>query len=182
MPLTFYETIRFMEPIQPETQHIRTRLGLRRLVNVAGPITSIGSTSVLPEVIQAMNQIMPENVDIAELQSRASDLIARITGAEAGCITNCTSAGISVAVAAAMTGVDQGRIEQLPDPSDQFKIIHFLITFFHDSGYVSHPRNPVSSPRLYSARLMGFFRRDFRELANSSNTRSTTSCSSPGFR
>jgi D-glucosaminate-6-phosphate ammonia-lyase len=109
--------MRFMEPIQPETQHIRTRLGLRRLVNVAGPITSIGSTSVLPEVIQAMNQIMPENVDIAELQSRASDLIARITGAEAGCITNCTSAGISVAVAAAMTGVDQGRIEQLPDTS-----------------------------------------------------------------
>merc|ERR1711964_79989 len=43
----------------------------------------------------------------------------------------------------------------LQDPSDQFKIVHFLITVFHHSGYVSHPRNPVSSPRLYSARLMG---------------------------
>jgi L-seryl-tRNA(Ser) seleniumtransferase len=57
------------------------------------------------------------NVEIDELQRRASALIARVTGAEAGCVTSSCASAITIAVAASMTGPYLGRIAQLPDAS-----------------------------------------------------------------
>ena len=50
-----------------------------------------------------------------ELQAAASLAIARAYGCEAGCVTGCTAGSISISVAAAMTGRNFGRVEQLPD-------------------------------------------------------------------
>jgi L-seryl-tRNA(Ser) seleniumtransferase len=52
---------------------------------------------------------------MGELQGVASNIIARVTGGEAGFVTGCTSASIVIAAAACMTGLDLGRIERLPD-------------------------------------------------------------------
>src|SRR5207249_10567894 len=49
------------------------------------------------------------------LQAAASRSIADATGAEAGCVTACVAAGITLGVAACMTGIEMARIEQLPD-------------------------------------------------------------------
>jgi uncharacterized pyridoxal phosphate-dependent enzyme len=54
-------------------------------------------------------------VEIDDLQRAASRVIARATGAEAGCVTSSASSGIAVCVAAAMTGADLARIVRLPD-------------------------------------------------------------------
>ena len=89
--------------------------GLRRVINVSGTETPFGAAPVRPEVISAINEIVPHSVLMRELQSAASEVIARATGAEAGCVTGCTAAGIVIAVAACMTGRDLGRVEQLPD-------------------------------------------------------------------
>ena len=89
--------------------------GLRRVINVSGTETPFGAVPVRPEVIAAINEIVPHSVLMRELQSAASEVIARATGAEAGCVTGCTAAGIVIAVAACMTGRDLGRVEQLPD-------------------------------------------------------------------
>lgn len=70
---------------------------------------------VLPEVREVVNQAMGQFFDLAELQSRAGEVIARATGAEWGCVTACTAAGITMGVAATMTGKSLGRIGQLPD-------------------------------------------------------------------
>ena len=61
--------------------------------------------------------ILPQPVEIAHLQSLASDTIAAAFGCEAGCVTAGSAAGIAIAVAAAMTGVDPVRVAQLPDTS-----------------------------------------------------------------
>jgi D-glucosaminate-6-phosphate ammonia-lyase len=50
-----------------------------------------------------------------EVQAAAGRLIAEASGAEAGCVTACTSAGITLSVAACMTGNDLGKVWQLPD-------------------------------------------------------------------
>jgi uncharacterized pyridoxal phosphate-dependent enzyme len=88
---------------------------LSRLINVSGTETVFGASPVSPEVIAAMAAILPHSVDMAELQAAASRVIARVTGAEAGFVTGCTSASIVIAVAACMTGLDLARIERLPD-------------------------------------------------------------------
>jgi uncharacterized pyridoxal phosphate-dependent enzyme len=91
------------------------RLGLRRIVNVSGTETTKGASPVCPEVVAAVSELVPHSVEMAELQSVASATIASAMETEAGFVTNCTAAGITIATAACMTGRNLGRVEQLPD-------------------------------------------------------------------
>jgi L-seryl-tRNA(Ser) seleniumtransferase len=100
---------------------IRTRLGLRQVVNVSGTMTFLGASIIGPEAIQAMAEIAPEWVEIDDLQRKASAVVARLTGAEAGFITACCAAGISLAVAGSMTGTDLLAIERLPNDTRGLK-------------------------------------------------------------
>jgi L-seryl-tRNA(Ser) seleniumtransferase len=54
-------------------------------------------------------------VEIDDLQRAAGDAIAKATGGEAGFVTASASAGITLAIAAAMTGADPQLIARLPD-------------------------------------------------------------------
>ncbi|ARQ61275.1 UNVERIFIED_ORG: L-seryl-tRNA(Ser) seleniumtransferase [Rhizobium etli] len=94
---------------------IRPSLGLRPVINVSGTMTSLGASIVVPEAIAAMTAILPHFVEINDLQRKASSVIARLTGGEAGFVTASCSAGISLAVAGAITGDDLLAIEKLPD-------------------------------------------------------------------
>ncbi|MGO7970762.1 aminotransferase class V-fold PLP-dependent enzyme [Rhizobium ruizarguesonis] len=94
---------------------IRPSLGLRPVINVSGTMTSLGASIVVPEAISAMASILPHFVEINDLQRKASAVIARLTGGEAGFVTASCSAGISLAVAGAITGDNLLAIERLPD-------------------------------------------------------------------
>ncbi|NZD49925.1 aminotransferase class V-fold PLP-dependent enzyme [Rhizobium leguminosarum] len=94
---------------------IRPSLGLRPVINVSGTMTSLGASIVVPEAISAMASILPHFVEINDLQRKASGVIARLTGGEAGFVTASCSAGISLAVAGAITGNNLLTIERLPD-------------------------------------------------------------------
>ncbi len=94
---------------------IRTKIGLRPVINVSGTMTSLGASIVVPEAIEAMAAILPQFVEINDLQRKASSVIARLTGGEAGFVTASCSAGISLAVAGAITGDNLLAIEKLPD-------------------------------------------------------------------
>ncbi|MGO6681094.1 aminotransferase class V-fold PLP-dependent enzyme [Rhizobium leguminosarum] len=94
---------------------IRPSLGLRPVINVSGTMTSLGASIVVPEAISAMASILPHFVEINDLQRKASAVIARLTGGEAGFVTASCSAGISLAVAGAITGNNLLAIERLPD-------------------------------------------------------------------
>ena len=91
------------------------RYGLKRIVGVSGTETVRGAAPVAPEVLEAVSDLVPHLVEMAELQSVASEVIAEAYGTEAGCVTGCSAAGIAVAIAACMTGRDLARVEQLPD-------------------------------------------------------------------
>jgi D-glucosaminate-6-phosphate ammonia-lyase len=94
---------------------IISRLDLQRIVNASGTMTVLGASRVPAKVAAMAVEILDHFVDIDALQARASQSIARATGAEAGCVTSSAASGIAVAVAAAMTGPDLKRIEMLPE-------------------------------------------------------------------
>ncbi|WP_320197965.1 aminotransferase class V-fold PLP-dependent enzyme [Agrobacterium sp. rho-13.3] len=96
---------------------IRTKLGLRPVINVSGTMTSLGASIVVPEAVAAMAAILPQFVEINDLQRKASTIIARLTGGEAGFVTASCSSGISLAVAGTITGPDLLAIERLPETS-----------------------------------------------------------------
>ena len=102
-------------PVAAPSPDIRERLGLRKVVNVSGTMTSLGASIIVPEAIEAMAAIAPQFVEIDDLQRKASAVIAKACGAEAGFVTASCSSGISVAVAGCMTGDRLLAIESLPD-------------------------------------------------------------------
>ncbi|AVH43280.1 aminotransferase class V-fold PLP-dependent enzyme [Agrobacterium tumefaciens] len=97
------------------TEDIRSRIGLRPVINVSGTMTSLGASIVVPEAVEAMVAILPQFVEINDLQRKASAVISRLTGGEAGFVTASCSSGISLAVAGAITGNNLLAIETLPD-------------------------------------------------------------------
>lgn len=101
------------------SEDIRTSLGLRPVINVSGTMTSLGASIVVPEAIAAMTSILPQFVEMNDLQRKASAVIARLTGGEAGFVTASCAAGITLAVAGTITGSDLLAIEKLPSVSTE---------------------------------------------------------------
>lgn len=91
--------------------------GLDRVVNVSGTMTSLGGSVTSAKVAEATAAVMPRFVKMHDLQARASEVISDLTGAEAGFLTASASAGITLAIAGCLTGLDPAKVEALPlDP------------------------------------------------------------------
>ena len=108
------ETFRSMSN---ERGNVYSRLGVRTIINAAGPSTRLSGSIMPPEVAAAMSEASRFCVDIAELQGRACERIAGITGAEAGYVTSGAAAGLLLGTAACVTGLDPDRMNRLPDTS-----------------------------------------------------------------
>lgn len=88
--------------------------GFRRIINVSGTMTGLGASVTNKSVQEAVTAAMGHFVNMHELQGNASAIISRLTGAEAGFMTASASAGITLAIAGCMTGLDPARAEALP--------------------------------------------------------------------
>lgn len=93
------------------------RYQLRRVINACGKMTHLSGAIVLPEIAGAASEAMRHFFLLDQLQAAAGKVIARAAGSESGCVTACTAAGITLSVAATMTGNDLAKVLQLPDPS-----------------------------------------------------------------
>ena len=95
--------------------HLYERLGLRPFINARGTITTLGGSLMPPPVVQAMQEAAGKYVHLNELQRRAGERIAALTGAEAAYICAGAASGMLLAGAAVLTGTDAERIERLPE-------------------------------------------------------------------
>ncbi|MCC5960497.1 MAG: aminotransferase class V-fold PLP-dependent enzyme [Rhodobacteraceae bacterium] len=88
--------------------------GVKPIINVSGTMTGLGASIAAPGVAKATAEAMANFVSIHQAQEKASEVIARLTGAEAGFLTASASAGITLSIAACITGLDPARVEELP--------------------------------------------------------------------
>jgi uncharacterized pyridoxal phosphate-dependent enzyme len=89
-------------------------LGVKKVINAWGTMTSLGGSLMLPEVVEAMNEAATAFVDMDELHRQAGKIIAEKTGAEAAYVTSGAAAALVLAVAACMTGKDPEKMAQIP--------------------------------------------------------------------
>lgn len=91
------------------------RNNLTPIINASGFMTKIGASITNKASINAAKEIMPNFVNIDELQSLASKQISKFIGCEAVVITASASGGLTESVASFMTGSNIDRILQLPN-------------------------------------------------------------------
>jgi L-seryl-tRNA(Ser) seleniumtransferase len=119
--------------VNDPTPDVYDRLGVPKRINGAGLLTRLGGSLMPPEVVEAMAEAARSFVDIAELQARASAVIAECTGAEAGYVTSGAAAALTLATAACLTGLDPARMERLPHTEGMPH--HVLMCRTHRTGY-----------------------------------------------
>ena len=112
---------------------IYEEFGARSIYNLAGTSTRVGGPVLSEEVANAMVEASQYSVDMTELQASASDYISKITGSEAAYVTAGASAGLTMAAAAILAGLDPSKMEELPTVKSQKN--QFIISREHRSGY-----------------------------------------------
>lgn len=95
--------------------YYKKRFGMKEVINANGRMTTIGGSIMPQEVLKELVDSAPYYVRLRELQEKASPVIAKLTGAEAGYVTSGAAAGIVIATAACLAGSDREKGTRLPD-------------------------------------------------------------------
>lgn len=102
---------------------IYNELGLKKLINGSGKMTSLGGATLDNRVSEYMMKAANDFVDMNELMDKAGQKIAHWIGAEDVCITMGAAAGIAISIAAVIAEDDLDRIENLPFLEGQNNIL-----------------------------------------------------------
>lgn len=102
--------------MQPDA--LREMLELDHIINAIGYSTPLGNAVQDAEVIEAMSAAARTYIRMDQLEQRASELIANLTGAEAGYVVNGAAGGLVLAAAACLAGLDPVRMNALPEVLD----------------------------------------------------------------
>ena len=113
-------------------------LGIKRVINASGNNSRLGSSVLSREVFDAMGDASKWYVNMAELQLRCGEYIAKVTGAEAGLITSGAAGGLLLATAACVTGMNRAMMLELPQAAAGKEVI---IQKGHRTGYDQAVRN-----------------------------------------
>ena len=91
------------------------RLGVAPIINASGSVTRLGGSRTRPEVLEQMAGTARVMVNIDQLNEKAGEEIARLTGAEAGLVTSGAAGGLLLQAAACIAGNDPVKMQRLPD-------------------------------------------------------------------
>jgi D-glucosaminate-6-phosphate ammonia-lyase len=97
---------------------ILNEIGLTPVINAIGYATPLGNSRQSAEVIAAVAEASANFISMAQLQKKASERLAEITHAEAGYVVSGAAAGLTLATAATMTGLDPVRMNLLPETAN----------------------------------------------------------------
>ncbi|RLT41322.1 MAG: aminotransferase class V-fold PLP-dependent enzyme [Chloroflexi bacterium] len=112
---------------------IYEELGIRPLINASATLTRLGGSLMPPEVVQAMVDASKVFIDLEELQRKVGDKIAELTHNEACYVSSGAAAGITIAIAACVTGKSMAAIHQLPDTTGLKNEV--IVHKSHRNGY-----------------------------------------------
>ncbi len=93
---------------------IYDELGVKRVINAWGTVTKIGGSIMSREIVEAWVEASKSHVNMDELHRRAGEIIAEITGAEAGLVTSGAAAAMVLMAAACIAGDDREKMKRLP--------------------------------------------------------------------
>jgi len=112
---------------------IYDKLGIKKLINAEGTLTRLGGSVMDPGVMEEMIEASKYFVDLNELLEKAGEYVANLLGVEACYITSGAAAGLTLSIAACMTGTDPAKIRQLPGMHGLKNEV--LIQKSHRNGY-----------------------------------------------
>ena len=99
----------------PGEETVYEEFGVPPVINAVATRTQVGGARVRDGVQENMARAEEAHVHVAELQGKASELIAEATGADAGYVSAGAASGLLLCAAACMARNNFDRMAQLPD-------------------------------------------------------------------
>ena len=126
-----------MATSERDPAEVYRQLGVKPIINAAGSVTRYGGTRTRPEVLEVMTDAATVLVEIAELNQKAGEVIAGITGAEAGFVCSGAAGGLVLQAIACIAGTDPVNMHRLPDTKGMKNeiIIQNMHRFPYDQAY-----------------------------------------------
>lgn len=90
-------------------------LGLHRYINAQDTFTTYGASCMPAASLRAMREIASSCVELAEVQAKTGDALAKLTHNEGAYISNGAAGGMMVATAAALARDDEKIFHTLPE-------------------------------------------------------------------
>ena len=110
------------------------KLGVKRIINAKGCVTTLGGSLMKPEVLDALADASRHHVHLNELLTKASNRIAELTGAEAAFISSGAAACLLLTAAACLTGKNESAVLKLPSLSTERN--EFLDSIVDEHTYI----------------------------------------------
>ncbi len=89
-------------------------LGIRPIINARGTMTYLSGSLMTPEVMQAINATAHDFANMHEVMDKVGEKIAELLQCEAAMVTSGAACALTLGTAAAMTGMDEEKMKQLP--------------------------------------------------------------------
>ena len=120
-----------------KAEQLYRSMGLKPIINAAGPISMYGGSRPRSEVIEAMAEAATVSVEIFELNRAAGKVIAELVGAEAAVVSSGAAGALVLQAAACIAGSDPEKMAQLPDTRGLKNeiIMQRCLRFSYDQGY-----------------------------------------------
>ena len=96
---------------------IYKEMGAKPVINATGSVTLLGGSTPVAEVKAAMDAADSAFIPLIELEQVAGDRIAEMLGVPAAYITSGAGSALTLMTAAFMAGIDDDKIQQLPNAS-----------------------------------------------------------------
>src|SRR5215831_3109485 len=100
------------------------RLGVKTYITCGSNGTANGGSLMWPQVLDAMADASRSFIRLSDLHEKAGRHVAQLVGVEAAYITSGAAAGVTIAVAACLTGKDWSKVHRLPDlPGEKQEVV-----------------------------------------------------------
>ena len=123
-----------MGQLEVSSERGLAELGISRVINGYGPATILGGSVLDPRITRAMEEISHYFVDMDDLLDKVNSKIAKILEVEAAHVSSGAGSGLALCAAGCLTGVDQSKIEKLPD-TNEFEKNEIVIQSGHKNTY-----------------------------------------------
>ncbi len=120
-------------------EKVYENIGVEPIIVASGNTSAYGGSKLRPEVFEAMQKASNVMVNMDQLNKAAGEIIAEITGAEAGLVTSGAAGGLILQAAACIAGSDPEKMVKLPNTEglNNEIIIHRSHRFAYDQCYRS---------------------------------------------
>ncbi|MGA0557866.1 aminotransferase class V-fold PLP-dependent enzyme [Larkinella sp. VNQ87] len=122
-------------PVAAAPRNLAKELGIRTFINAAGTYTAMTGSLMHDEVLETIQGASKEFMMLDDVQTKVGEKIAALVHAESAVVTAGCFSAMTLGLAGVLTGMDQKKVEALPQLEGTGMKSEVIVQKGHNVGY-----------------------------------------------